>query len=279
MKSWTQSIPKGDNLQNRRPVVIGAWSPFWDETRSSESEPKFVSRVSCPKPWPDCLCGGAAKSWLTSHRNFWLVGPMRHPNAVPWKAVLVVKWRFRKVAPSNYGFSLILSFTAPRSRCLQPRYRSVVSTETCPSKNWICSSSPPAAWHKRAHVRRQSWGDISGIPTFAEVSFTTCQITFSVMPSPQTVPVRLMQRNNPSAIGTDLVPAAMADFSQCGTGTVRMCAALPMRSAMTQCSSLPAHWRATHPRRGGAARCPHRPFGWSSSCPYQFPLACTRRWR
>jgi len=40
-----------------------------------------------------------------------------------------------------------LDFPRPRSLaycCLQPRYRSVVWTETWPSMNWICSSSPPA---------------------------------------------------------------------------------------------------------------------------------------
>jgi len=32
-------------------------------------------------------------------------------------------------------------------RCLHPRYLSVVWTETWPSRNWICSSSPPARRH------------------------------------------------------------------------------------------------------------------------------------
>ena len=36
------------------------------------------------------------------------------------------------------------SFTAHRSFCLHPGYRSVVWTETWPRRNWICSSSPPA---------------------------------------------------------------------------------------------------------------------------------------
>ncbi len=31
--------------------------------------------------------------------------------------------------------------------CLQPRWRSVVCPDECPSKNRICSSSPPLAWH------------------------------------------------------------------------------------------------------------------------------------
>jgi hypothetical protein len=34
---------------------------------------------------------------------------------------------------------------ADRMRCLQPRHRSVVWIETWPSRNCICSSSPPAA--------------------------------------------------------------------------------------------------------------------------------------
>ena len=34
-----------------------------------------------------------------------------------------------------YGSIPMQSFTAPRIRCLQPRYFSVVCTDTCPSKN------------------------------------------------------------------------------------------------------------------------------------------------
>ena len=38
--------------------------------------------------------------------------------------------------PANQGSARsIPSFTAFRSFCLQPRYRSVVCTETCPSRN------------------------------------------------------------------------------------------------------------------------------------------------
>ena len=44
-----------------------------------------------------------------------------------------------------------LSFTAILKRCLQPMYRSVVCTETCPRRNWICSSSPPESWQSRGH--------------------------------------------------------------------------------------------------------------------------------
>src|SRR5271168_332379 len=51
-----------------------------------------------------------------------------------------------------------LSLTACTIRCREPRYLSVVSTDRCPSRNRICSSSPPAEWQSLAQVRRRSWG-------------------------------------------------------------------------------------------------------------------------
>ena len=76
-------------------------------------------------------------------------------------------------------------------------------------------------------------------PALAADSFTACQMTFSVMPSPQIVPLRLMHRNSgPVVISAAVVQPSIAAFTQPGTGTVRMWAALPIRSAMTQCSSL-----------------------------------------
>ncbi len=39
--------------------------------------------------------------------------------------------------PGGSGLSPIRSLTALRKRCLQPRYRSVVCTETCSNRNWI----------------------------------------------------------------------------------------------------------------------------------------------
>ena len=67
-----------------------------------------------------------------------------------------------------------------------------------------------------------------GNPGAAAAAFTTCQITFSVMPEPQTDSFRLTHRNSrPSVIATDVTHSSTADFTQSGTGTVRMCAALP----------------------------------------------------
>jgi hypothetical protein len=81
------------------------------------------------------------------------------------------------------------SLTADRMRCLEPRYRSVVRTETCPRRNWICSNSPPEAWHSFAHVRRRSCGASLVTPIRFAHCFTTCQTAFSVMLSPQMRPI------------------------------------------------------------------------------------------
>ncbi len=53
------------------------------------------------------------------------------------------------------------------------------------------------------------------MPAFAAYSFTICQITFSVMPSPQVDPLLVTQRNSrPSVIGAALVQMSIADFTQ-----------------------------------------------------------------
>jgi hypothetical protein len=63
----------------------------------------------------------------------------------------------------------MLSLTAFLNGCLQPRYRSVVCTPIC------CSSSPPAWWDKRAHVRRRWCGATFAGPQEADDYFTTPQ--------------------------------------------------------------------------------------------------------
>jgi hypothetical protein len=90
----------------------------------------------------------------------------------------------------------IPSFTADRMRCLHPRYRSGVWIETWPSRNCICSSSPPAEWHRRAQVLLRLCGASLLIAAFAANSRTTCQTTFSVMFSPQTHPALFTRRNS-----------------------------------------------------------------------------------
>ncbi len=130
-----------------------------------------------------------------------------------------------------------------------------------PSRNCICSSSPPAMWHRRAQVRLRSWGCQSldpseagslpddppdqlfpdpGSPNLSRAAYTTKDDPFldlrSVQPSVENCPYPL------------------------GTGTVRMCPPLPNRMTTAQCSSrcwkslslrlVSSALRKPHPRRG-----------------------------
>src|ERR1700722_5862312 len=100
--------------------------------------------------------------------------------------------------------------------------------ETCPRRNWICSSSPPASWQNRAQERRRSCGAIGGIFILAAVFLTTCQTVFSEMPCPQSLPARQTHRNSgPLSIPAAINQESRVSFTQFGTGTVRMCLPLP----------------------------------------------------
>jgi hypothetical protein len=66
-----------------------------------------------------------------------------------------------------------LSFTAISISCSEPRYRSVVWIEECPSRNLICSRSPPLFRHSLAQVLRRSWAPKRSIP----IRFDDCSTT------------------------------------------------------------------------------------------------------
>src|ERR1022692_2807330 len=67
------------------------------------------------------------------------------------------------------------------------------------------------------------------IPARCAAPFTICQISFGVMPSPQTLPIRFTRRKIvPPLISAHAIHASMARFTQPGTGTVRMCFPLPI---------------------------------------------------
>ena len=111
----------------------------------------------------------------------------------------------------------------------------VVSTERCPSRNWICSSSPPVGVAKpctsaskvvRSHVLDGSLpGGLAHDPP----------LHLLAMPEPQTVPLWVTQRKMcPSAIRATASHSSTASFTQPGTGTVRTWPPLPKRSMMAQ---------------------------------------------
>jgi len=77
------------------------------------------------------------------------------------------------------------SFTGSSRFCLQPRYRSMVRTDACPRKNWICSISPPAVWHSFAQVLRRSCGARWSSCIRSAHLRTTYQMTFSEIPLPK----------------------------------------------------------------------------------------------
>ena len=72
----------------------------------------------------------------------------------------------------------------------------------------------------------------------AAVFLTTCQTVFSEMPCPHGLPARQTHRNSgPLSIPAAVNHASSVSFTQFGTGTVRMCLPLPMRSTIAQRSS------------------------------------------
>src|ERR1022692_4449466 len=71
------------------------------------------------------------------------------------------------------------------------------------------------------------------MPARLAASFTTSHSTFGVMPSPHTRPDLLIERNTvPSVIPAAVLQTSTAALTHCGTGTVRMCPALPFRSVL-----------------------------------------------
>ena len=127
------------------------------------------------------------------------------------------------------------SFTASWSLCLLPIYRSVVCTEARPSRNWICSSSPPELWHRRAQVRRRSCGARLFMPASSAHRFTAYQTTFAVTPEGCNIPpFKTCLNTLPSLTPECRGHASTSSLGHDGTGTVRIRAPLPTKLTMTQ---------------------------------------------
>jgi len=86
----------------------------------------------------------------------------------------ITKWPARETVQAASHATEIpsRSFTASWGFCLLPMYRSVDCTEAWLRRNWICSSSPPQPWHRRAQVRRRSGGARLLVPACRAHRFT-----------------------------------------------------------------------------------------------------------
>jgi hypothetical protein len=76
------------------------------------------------------------------------------------------------------------------------------------------------------------------MPAPLAASRTTCHSTFAVIPFPQTRPPPLIDpKIAPSVLPLASFHSSIAAFTRAGIGTVRMCPAFPIMSAISQCSS------------------------------------------
>lgn len=83
-------------------------------------------------------------------------------------------------------------------------------------------------------------------------TLTTCQTALGVMPSPHTLLFLLIRRKIlPSAIPLAVCHSSIEAFAQFGSGTVRICFPLPMRSAITEALQAANVNRFLPPHRHG----------------------------
>jgi len=127
----------------------------------------------------------------------------------------------------------------PFSRCLHPKYRSVVSTDTWPAGT-ESAQSPRQPYDTDARMcgdnrAATTWQSQPPPPRLSP--HARLLLREAVAPH-RTVPADAPEQPS-SVTGADDAHASTSDFTQSGTGTARMCAALPTKSAITQC---PSRW-------------------------------------
>ncbi len=122
-RGWKQSLRGRTNDAGEHPWILGA------------------GPVSC-----GLGCGGRIELFAAKGGQFGYVRTMFDYTEVAKATTL----RASKL------HSPIASFTAMAISCSEPRYRSVVWMDECPSRNLICSRSPPAFRQSFAQVRRRS---------------------------------------------------------------------------------------------------------------------------
>src|ERR1700720_4491587 len=102
--------------------------------------------------------------------------------------------------------------------------------ELCPSKNLICSRSPPFLRQSLAQVRRRSWAPKCSIPICFDDCSTTDQTAQSLRVSRLIFPLFEIDRSSrPSSMPAAVIQALMPCLTQIGMATVRMRRPLPSR--------------------------------------------------
>jgi hypothetical protein len=95
--------------------------------------------------------------------------------------------------------------------CSDPRYRSVVWMELCPSRNLICSRPPPLFRHSFAQVRLRSWAPRLEIP----ICLADCSTTDHTAQSLRPLPAQQAQRPARGRPGQPASRSAPADGPTC----------------------------------------------------------------
>jgi hypothetical protein len=127
-----------------------------------------------------------------------------------------------------------------------------------------------------AHTRRRSCGARFWIPAWQAAALTICQIAFGVIPSRHTLPSRFTRRKIAPPLAPDtLVQSSTARFAHAGTGTVRICFPLPIKSARTQWSSR--SWKSSFFNPTSSARRSPHPINNARIARSRLPRAAARR--
>ena len=104
--------------------------------------------------------------------------------------------------------------------CSDPRQRSVVCMDECPSRNLICSRSPPLFLQSFAQDLRKSWAPKRSI----SISFADCSTTDHTAQSPRLWPTlppfEIDRRSRPSSIRAAVTQALIPYLTQTATATV-----------------------------------------------------------
>ena len=181
-----------------------------------------------PAPVGKRATGERLKLPVTQRRG---LGPAPITDSFLWPRGAI----YRPGSPQRFGSGSIpiRSLTASRSACIRGSVRwsgwrrAQAGTGSDPTRHRLGGRAS----------RRSSEGHVGAsfsIPARVAVSRTTSHSTFGVIPLPQIRPLLLIDRKSaPSVMAAAPFHASTASFTHAGIGMVRMCPALPRKSATT----------------------------------------------